>query len=96
MIEKRISIDSVEIVGDSRIIQTRLKVEIVEDGEVIGKLPAVRLSAKAPDEDITNHPDITVGKQKIALPKNIKTELSTIAGVVWTKDIKDKYAEKVK
>jgi len=96
MIEKRISIDKIEIVGDDRIIQTRLKVEIVEDGEVIGKLPSVRLSAKTPNEDIAVHPDITVGKQKIKLPQAIVDELSAVAGTVWTQAVKDKCAEKVK
>lgn len=91
MIEKQIKIDKIEIVGDHRHIQTRLKVELIEDGEVIGKLPFIRLSAKAPDEDVTDHPDISVGKSKVALPQSIKDELFSVAGQVWTRKIKDAY-----
>ena len=94
MIEKRIKIDKIEIVGDFRHIQTRLKVEIVEDGVVIGSLPNIRLSAKAPDSDIMAHPDVSVGKQKMAVPVAIKTELSEISKKVWTQDIKDNWQAK--
>jgi len=97
MIEKHIKIDKIEIVGDYRHIQTRLKVDLVEDGVVIGRLPYVRLSVKAPDEDVADHPDITIGKTKIALPQAIKDEMLLIAGQVWTKQIKDSFtAEKAK
>ena len=94
MIEKRIKIDKIEIVGDFRHIQTRLKVEIVEDGVVIGSLPNIRLSAKAPDDDITAHPDIAVGKQKMAVPLEVTTELDEISKKVWTQEVKDKWAVK--
>ena len=93
-IEKRIKIDKIEIVGDSRHIQTRLKVEIVEDGEVIGSFPNIRLSAKAPDDDITAHPDIAVGKQKMAVPQDVKDRLQGIATAEWTQDVKDKWVAK--
>ena len=94
MIEKRIKIDKIEIVGDFRVIQTRLKVEIVEDGVVIGDMGNHRLSAKSPDEDITAHPDITVGKQKMPVPQDIKDRLQGIAAGEWTQDIKNKWAVK--
>ena len=93
-IEKRISIDKIEIVGDFRHIQTRLKVEIIEDGEVIGDMGNIRLSAKAPDSDMTAHPDVTVGKQKMPVPLEVTTELDEISKKVWTQEVKDKWAVK--
>lgn len=91
-IEKQLTIDRIEIVGDHRHIQTKLRVEIVEDGVVIGKLPGIRLAAKAPDEDIEDLKDITVGKTKMPVPSEIKAVLKAVAEQVWTADIKTKYA----
>ena len=93
-IEKRIAIDIIKIFGDFRAISTRIKLEIVEDGVVIGDFPA-SLSTKLPDEDITDHPDITVGKQKMPVPQAVKDELQLISTQVWTAAVKTKYeAEK--
>lgn len=93
MIEKKIALDAIEIVGDFRHIQTRLKVELVEDGVVIGRLPNIRLAAKAPSDDITAHKDINLNGVKIPVPQEIKDELRAVANSVWTDTIKNKYAE---
>ena len=90
-IEKQMNIERIEIVGEFRRIQTKLRVDIIEDGVVIGSLPGVRLAVQSPDEDIRDLKDVHVGNATMPVPKHIKDELALISAQVWTDDVKVRY-----
>lgn len=88
---KKIEIEKIEIVGPYRHIQTRMVQNIYDDttGELLGS-KRWRLAAKAPDQDITDHPE------KAGVGQDHKAELQKVADAVWTQKLKDEWIAKKK